>query len=439
VPDYPAPGQHLGFHWMTQAMAVVDGELRQVLERAKGVEAASIPAEMMAQLLGMGWLVEDGTDERADLAQWYRRNRQNGRALKVMVLTTYECNFACTYCVEEGVKQPVRLQEDKAAQIVRWIAARLEQQGAERLLLNFYGGEPLLNMAGLEQVAAPLRAYAQAHGLEFEGSVTTNGALLNRTTAERLARLGIQWAKVTLDGDRDAHDAKRPFRSGRGSFDLILRNLEEVWDLIEIRVTGNVDGQNLHAVPRLLDYLEAHGLGDKIGGLHFGPISGPACEGFTHRQGGLLQIQRVEAAEGDGFSSGLAGQILACNREVARRGLPARKVLGANLCMLNQDGSAVVIDPEGQIYKCPTMVGHESFVVGNVEQEGLHGDHLQLCAEDLAECLDCKWMPACGGGCRFLSFLGHGDIRRRHCTREYFQRHEVEMIQMDYEICVQEQ
>jgi len=431
---------------MTQAMAVLDGELRSLIDTPESFDPALIPPDLVRQLEKMGILIEDEVDERQEAEHWYREVRTSRRTFKAMVMTTYDCNFACTYCVEEGVKRPVKLIETLAERTVRWIIDRLEEQGSEKLYLNFYGGEPLLNVTGLEQVAGPLLAYTQEHGLEFEGSVTTNGALLNRRNAERLARVGIAMAKVTLDGDQEAHDQKRPFKGGHGSFELIMRNLEEVWNLIEIRLAGNMDCQNIQAVPKLLDYLQERGLGEKIGGIQFNGISSQAREGFKHLGNDLLQIESPEpllqiapVEEQAGPSLAMQAELLGANHQAARRGLPARKAITASLCLLNQEENAVVIDPLGKIYKCPALVGHEAFIVGDLSQGRIHYDHLRIRGEDLDECMDCKWFTVCGGGCRFMSFLKTGDIRNRDCNKEHFDQYGDDMIKMDYEILLQEQ
>lgn len=441
VPAYPAPGQVLGFHWLTLAMAVFDEELYSLVQFPELFASTRMPPETASQLVRMGFLVEDHVDERAETERWHTEVRSSRRTFRAMVLTTYDCNFACTYCVEEGIKKPVQLQPDLAARMVAWIIARLEEQGSEQLYLNFYGGEPLLNLAGLERVAAPLHAYAHSRGLEFQGSVTTNGALLDRKTAERLAKVGVSLAKVTLDGDREAHDARRPFKGGGGSFDLILRNLEEVWDLLEIRLSGNLDCHNFHAVPRLLDLLAARGLADKVCGLCFGGTSGQTRAGFG-RQPGPLALQPLTPTEKEGAALSpalMAAGLLVANRAVVRRGLPARRPIGANLCLLNQGDNAVVLDPVGRIYKCPTLVGYEGFAVGDLSQDRLRTDHVRMRPEDLDDCLDCRWFAVCGGGCRFMSFLESGDLRGRHCDRDYFLRHGDDLIRMEYECLQREQ
>lgn len=285
VADFPESGQHLIYNWLTQSMAVVDEDLRGVFDSGVGVDTAQIPPEFVQSLEEMGFIVADEVDERQEIEEWYRQIRSHSSTCKIMVLTTYDCNFACTYCVEEGVKRPVALDGDLPERIAAWIIRRLEKLRSQRLSLNFYGGEPLLNLDGLERVAAPLLAYTQQRGIDFDGSVTTNGARLTRRNADRLRRVGVTRAKVTLDGDREAHDARRPFRGGQGSFDIIVSNLEAVGDRLTLYLGGNVDGQNRDAIPRLLDFLEARGL---IGHLQ---VSGSG--------GARGVLRRGSGAEGD--------------------------------------------------------------------------------------------------------------------------------------------
>ena len=58
---------------------------------------------------------------------------------------------------------------------------------------------------------------------------------------ERLNPLGLNGIKITLDGDRDAHNQSRPLRGGQGTFDKIIANVRAVADLTPIAVGGNFE------------------------------------------------------------------------------------------------------------------------------------------------------------------------------------------------------
>ena len=91
--------------------------------------------------------------------------------------------------------------------------------------------------------------------MTFESMLTTNGALLTPEVVEQLMPYGLRGAKVTLDGDRAAHDAKRQFKNGAGSFDRIIANIRAIGGRIPIQVGGNFDEENVGHIPALLDYL----------------------------------------------------------------------------------------------------------------------------------------------------------------------------------------
>ena len=65
---------------------------------------------------------------------------------------------------------------------------------------------------------------ARARGVTLGFSITTNGTLLREDDADFFEEHGFA-VTVSLDGPRETHDALRPYKSGRGSFDRIMANL----------------------------------------------------------------------------------------------------------------------------------------------------------------------------------------------------------------------
>ena len=100
--------------------------------------------------------------------------------------------------------------------------------GAEpgaRLNLAFLGGEPLVNRPALREATRRARELAQARGAKITFSITTNGTLLTEDDARFFEDYGFA-VTISLDGPREQHDALRPFKSGRGSFEAIMRRVE---------------------------------------------------------------------------------------------------------------------------------------------------------------------------------------------------------------------
>src|SRR5262249_58025853 len=101
--------------------------------------------------------------------------------------------------------------------------------------------ERTLNMPQLYCPAERLHAAATERGISVLINIITNGLLLTREMVERLNPLGLNGIKITLDGDRDAHNRSRPLRGGQGTFDKIVANVREAAPLTRIAVGGNFD------------------------------------------------------------------------------------------------------------------------------------------------------------------------------------------------------
>src|SRR5258708_37970451 len=121
-----------------------------------------------------------------------------------------------------------------------------------RLVLTFFGGAPLLTMPVLYYLAERMHAACEARGVQIVINVITNGLLLTREMVERLNPLGLNGIKITLDGDREAHNKSRPLRGGQGTFDKIIANMRAVADLTRLAVGGNFEMETADSYPALL-------------------------------------------------------------------------------------------------------------------------------------------------------------------------------------------
>ena len=244
----------------TDAQLIVSRDVVELLDRVSGAEAFSVEEQdTIEQLVEQGFVVRDREAERDDLKVFFRDVREGTDTLKVTVLTTLQCNFACDYCIQgdhgDYNKTAAKMSLEMAARVSAWIEGRMDAIAPRRLVLTFFGGEPLLNMPVLYYVAERLHADCAARGVEILINIITNGLLLTREMVERLNPLGLNGIKITLDGDRDAHNRSRPLRGGQGTFDRIIANTRAVADLTRIAVGGNFEVDTADSYPALLDFL----------------------------------------------------------------------------------------------------------------------------------------------------------------------------------------
>jgi uncharacterized protein len=421
ITDFPARGSHLLFNALTRAQVIIDDELCAAVAALPNAPARAHILAALDRLGAMGFVVAAEDDDARSLEAWFGAMRNDHTVLRPTVLTTYSCNFACAYCVEEGIRGPVFMDEKTAAESVRFIERKREEYGSERLALHFSGGEPLLNMPAIRAVAGGLNGYGRAHGIPFTFGVSTNGALFDRKTVEGLIPLGLTWARISLDGPQATHDAKRPFRDGSGTFDAIMRHIEETVSLTRLDIAVNFDGENAENVPALLDYLAERGLAAQVHKLVINPITPSPHSRETLAPGAEMACEAM--------SLRTARQKLTLQRLALKRGFKVDIRVVPRQCDMVMKPSSFIIDPRGDLYRCAGLAGRREFLAGSI-----HGEECDpfLGTELWRRCAHCAWVPICGDGCLFGAYLRYGDPFAFFCSRRTVEYAVKESLKLSY-------
>jgi uncharacterized protein len=210
-------------------------------------------------LVENGFIVGTRDEERASLQQYFLNMREDTDQLRITLLTTLQCNFACDYCFQgdhgDYNKFAHKMSLETAAQTAEWIERRLEEVHPEKFVLTFFGGEPLLNLPVMYFLAERCHEMCEEHGVRLLINIITNGLLLTEDVVDRLTPYGLNGIKITLDGDKDTHNRMRPLRGRQGTFDRIVDNVRKVADKVAITIGGNFDESSVDSYPALLDYL----------------------------------------------------------------------------------------------------------------------------------------------------------------------------------------
>ncbi len=415
----PSGGNVYLFHTLTDAHAIVSsdicaacfGEARPPVP-AGGDEQALAAAR--ATLAELGFLVESPEADDRALRTFFTRVRDDADELRVTVLTTLRCNLACGYCIQgEHPSHAGHMSLEQADAVSAWIEGRLEALRSSRLVITFFGGEPLLNVPALERVATAVYGAAARRDVDLAIDVVTNGLLLTRALVDRLVPLGLRTVKVTLDGDAATHDRQRPTHGGRGSFDVILRNLRAVAGACRLSIGGNVPAEAAEDCARLMARIAEEPFASSIGSVSFKPIvptgAGPDGVGCATSGGALCD------------SCGLADERWTwLRREAARRGLPTPDGLHMGPCEIHRRHSYTV-GPDGRLFVCPGFASMPTHATGHVGRPPTAAERdMASRREGLAPwraCGDCCFVPVCGGGCSVASAFAAGDMNAPTCHR----------------------
>jgi len=412
---------------LSDAQLLVSTDVSDLLARiGRGDTGFSLDElETIDTLVENGFVVESRDKERDSLDQYFINMREDAEQMKVTVLTTLQCNFACDYCFQgdhgDYNKFAAKMSLDTARQVALWIERRLDEVRPEKFHLTLFGGEPLLNLPVGYYLAERVHALCAERGIPQSLSVITNGLLLTPEVVDRLLQYGLYGVKITLDGDRDTHNRMRPLRGRQGTFDRIIENIRRVAPKVDITIGGNFDETSWDSYPALLRFLKEQEFADRIVKINFKPIiKAPEPD----LPAGFIPLTVVGAnnkplagtcmtSAGAGAGRASSGPCDTCHfmdekmsflrEETRNAGFYTLDGVHMGPCEIHRQ-HAYTIGPEGSLYACPGFTGEASESTGHIDGRD---DELRLAAaarfDRLSprkdECGDCSFIPVCGGGC----------------------------------------
>ncbi|MGO9013379.1 MAG: geopeptide radical SAM maturase [Dissulfurispiraceae bacterium] len=384
-------------------IALKDSVLQDVL-------GGDVSPDIRSALDRLGFMVPSIEQESAAMKDYMKGRDELNNKLSLIVVLNLSCNLACPYCFEGAVKGHHFMSEETESDLVNFIEANIDDNKKE-IFVTFYGGEPLLSIKSIVRMSGGLKDLAANKGLRYSFNLVTNGTLLTSQVVQQLKPLGLVGAKVTLDGPRATHNVSRPFRSGKGSFDIIIENLKQVCRDISIQIGGNYARNNYTEFPKLLDYLIDEGLTpDVIKSVKFDPVTA-VNKAFVIPDYAEWCTSNSEQWVIE------AGVFL--REAIMKRGFKTQ-FIKPSLCVI-ESGNFFVVNYNGDLYKCPGFIGREDFKIGTLK-EGCkkYNDTYALDIWKNEQCLSCCYLPLCFGGCRYMRFIAKGDVAGVDCRKDYY-------------------
>ena len=346
-------------------------------------------------------------DEREVIRAEESKTKQRDDFLGLTIAPTMFCNFDCFYCFEK--KSAIHMTDQVADDLVAFIERRMPD--LKSLNVIWFGGEPLLVKRRVIELTGKLKALAEEHDVMFNASITSNAYLLDEETAKALSENGVTSADITLDGPQEVHDKRRPLRSGGGTFDTIVENIEQASNFLSIGLRINIDPGNADSVESLLQLIAERNLQGRLG-VSFNALR----DGFGEHPEALSSCNCFDTRD---FSSQLSvfwKMALDLGFSIPLPVQPAKVACGA------LSSNSLTIDPKGQLYKCWETLGNEDEVVGTL-RDGITNPLLARSWEsktpfDDEVCVNCDFLPICMGGC-FLDVF-KGKPREARCCYQKF-------------------
>jgi len=154
---------------------------------------------------------------------------------------TYQCNLKCAHCYINAIQN--RLPKEMSTEEARRLSEEMVEIGIPLVVVT--GGEPLVR-EDFWEIMEPM-ANKQRPRL----SLSTNGTLITRDVAERLASYGFVYVGISIDSVKPGWHDK--FRGVEGAFEATLRGIRNSIDAgIDVGIRTTITRYNVREVPEIL-------------------------------------------------------------------------------------------------------------------------------------------------------------------------------------------
>ncbi|MDR3153836.1 MAG: radical SAM protein [Deltaproteobacteria bacterium] len=331
---------------------------------------------------------------------------------------TRACNLSCFHCYASATpaKAPDELSPSEAMGLVR----SLTGYGVPVIL--FSGGEPLLRRDVFALIEAAVLGGSRA-------VLSTNGLLLDREAAARLARIGLSYVGISLDGLEERHDAMRKMPGAfRGAL-MAVTTAQEAGLKVGLRLTltrsnrNDIDGvfalMEERAIPRVCFYhLVDTGAGPEL-----------SSETLSHDET-RAAVGRIAELTAEAFSRGFRPEVLTVDNQadgpflylkMKAEGRDREAENALSLLRLNGGSSS------GHGIGCVSWNGDvhpdqfwRSVRLGSVRERPFpaiwndRSDSFLTALKDKkthlrGRCRECRFLDVCGGGLRARAAHATGD------------------------------
>ena len=283
----------------------------------------------------------------------------SGKAIlsKIMLNLTDNCNLDCEYCYAAKYYNKQDMSEETIEKVISKFFLSDFISVVKRVV--FFGGEPLLNLHGMEYFIKRMEVlFAENKIMEIPRfNIITNGTIYN----DRIARLLKKYNMgiiVSCDGPPDLQNVQRPFRGNRkGSFEIVAENIKKMVKDglkpgIECTVTRHTT-DSCYNHSRLKDFFQKEFGLDSIFFVQENIISPEKMFDYSdfQKQGNIyFQILKALDHDTDVF-------------EVPYRLLTKRPLGYA--CGLGRSSFHVLAN--GDIYPCQLIAGMEEFKITDID------------------------------------------------------------------------
>ncbi len=410
-------------NYLTSSIDLVEKEEEQELEqRLKHNDWDGY--KFLDYFLERGYIFQNEEEELEKIQEKYLEfsEEYEKTPMQLIFSTSFICNFACKYCFQEEYQNSkVVIDNSITDHFFSYINKKFQNE-PQKPYITIFGGEPLLG--GESYKKSLLYFLENSVKYKYPIAIVTNGyELINYVPEFKRLGVNIKEIQVTVDGDREHHNARRITKSGNPSFDRIMDGIElALQNGYRINIRSIVDKENINSLPALAQYVKDRGFLNYPKTL-FESTLGRNYELHTCQKSDKLYDRFHIWAEF--FELAQEYPVL---KEYHSPQFHGMRYLSENgdLPFPIFDGCPAgkkewAFDIHGFVYGCTASVGVEKFKLGSYIDPNFPVNEQQILqwktrdVLTIPECSNCAVSLSCGGGCGVLAYNEHGKIHSTNC------------------------
>lgn len=391
----------------------LEDELKQKLDEYMAGKS-ELSEDLLKEFKKSGVLAKY-TDEEFDnmfLLKWLK-SQTSTESMSLTIAPTLNCNFRCSYCYEKKSRNNYMMKEELIEKIFDFAKDR------KKLEIAWYGGEPLLSLDFIRK----FNDVAKDKNIELSQSIVTNGYLLSEDVVKFFHEINIKSMQITLDGNQESHNERRPHISNPDSYTRIIDNLDVLFNYCRqnfyfpsVLIRVNIDKTNEADYPEIKKYFEKR-YGDFFHVYY----------GIIYESNGCLDKSDVQFNTKDERDYLYRLE----NKYGIKNSVEYPHCMGCSACGAQRLNS-YVIDPYGFLYKCWDDVGIKEKAILSLMDKKICNPKVE--SEYLIksfgyfdkDCRECILFYNCLGGCPYKALN-----KKRQCL--VFHRNPEELLEKYYE------
>lgn len=317
---------------------------------------------------------------------------------------SHDCNLRCLYCYGSGGSYGNKrklMTIDKAKEIIDYWIKYLNMD-SDDISVAFFGGEPLMNKKVLIFCVNYINQNLMKYGKYANYVMTTNGTILDDELLTLFKENGFK-ITISIDGGKQTQDFNRPYASGKGSFDAVaktIKTLRESYHGLLGRLT--LTHNNVHYFKDSVNELWSTG----ITNINYDIVSSNDINlKLSFEDLKILKNQIYELGE-------ITYENIIDNKKqvllpLIRYGKIIHNYFNNNTCSFYSK-NILVVDPDGEIFKCHRFADNKQFSVGNTSS-GVRWD--DYCENKLfnPRCSSC-WANGICNDCAQVHYISKTDL-----------------------------